>query len=388
MSASATPRVAAYHAAPSAFSAPRVAIVHYWLISMRGGERVVERMLGLYPGADIFTHVYDPARMSDTIAGAKVYTSYIDRLPGSRRFYQYYLPFMPTALEQLDLSGYDLVISSESGPAKGVITDPGSLHVCYCHSPMRYLWDHYHQYRKAANPLARAAMPWIYNWLRQWDATSSARVDRFAANSAFVQSRIRKVWRREAEIIHPPVETSLFTPSLEVDDEYLWVGAMVPYKRPDLAVDAFNANGRKLLMVGQGSMVKALKARAGPNIRFVERLSFNELRRAYARARAFIITAEEDFGIAPVEAMASGRPVIAYAGGGALETVVADRTGVFFAEQEPESLVEAVDRMEAFLPHFDPTDAIERAECFAPEVFDQRLKRFIAGSGDRSQPWN
>ncbi|QPC99139.1 glycosyltransferase [Qipengyuania soli] len=388
MTGSTPSRVAAYHPAPSRFSAPRVAIVHYWLVSMRGGERVVERMLGLYPGADIFTHVYDPARMSDTIRQARIATSYIDRLPGSKRFYQYYLPFMPTALEQLDLSGYDLVISSESGPAKGVITDPGSLHVCYCHSPMRYLWDHYHQYRRAANPLARAAMPLVYNWLRQWDVNSSARVDRFAANSGFVRNRIRKVWRREADVIHPPVETSLFTPSLEVDDEYLWVGAMVPYKRPDLAVDAFNANGRKLLMVGQGSMLKSLKARARPNIRFVERLGFNELRRAYSRARAFIMTAEEDFGIAPVEAMASGRPVVAFAGGGALETVIADRTGVFFGEQEVHSLVDAVEQLESFLPHFDPNHAIERAEHFAPEVFDERMKRFIDEGSEGIRQWN
>ena len=388
MTGATTSRVAAYHPAPSRFSAPRVAIVHYWLVSMRGGERVVERLLGLYPGADIFTHVYDPTRMSGAIAKAKVTTSYIDRMPFAKRLYQYYLPFMPTALEQLDLSGYDLVISSESGPAKGVITDPGSLHVCYCHSPMRYLWDHYHQYRKAANPLARAAMPLVYNWLRQWDASSSARVDLFAANSGFVRNRIRKVWRREAEVIHPPVETALFTPSLEVDDEYLWVGAMVPYKRPDLAVEAFNANGRKLLMVGQGSMLKSLKARARPNIRFVDRLSFNELRRAYARARAFVMTAEEDFGIAPVEAMASGRPVVAYAGGGALETVVADRTGVFFDAQEAGALLEAVERLEAFLPHFDRNHAIEQAERFAPEVFDARIERFIAGGMGERAPWN
>ena len=381
-------RVAAYHPAPSKFSAPRVAIVHYWLVSMRGGERVVERLLGLYPGADIFTHVYDPARMSAAITGARVTTSYIDRLPGAKRFYQYYLPFMPMALEQLDLSGYDLVISSESGPAKGVITDPGSLHVCYCHSPMRYLWDHYHQYRKAANPLARTAMPLVYNWLRQWDASSSARVDRFAANSAFVRSRIRKVWRREAEVIHPPVETSLFTPSLEVDDEYLWVGAMVPYKRPDLAVDAFNASGRKLLMVGQGGMLKSLKARARPNIRFVDRLSFNDLRRAYARSRAFVMTAEEDFGIAPVEAMASGRPVVAYAGGGAMETVVADRTGVFFDRQDTEALVDAVERLEAFLPHFDRNHAIEQAGRFSPEIFDERISRFIAAGEPEARQWN
>ncbi|RDV07239.1 glycosyltransferase family 4 protein [Sphingorhabdus pulchriflava] len=367
-----------YHASPSRFSEPRVALVHYWFVSMRGGERVVERLLGLYPQADIFTHVYNPDLVSATISKAKVTTSFINRLPGSRRFYQYYLPLMPMALEQLDLSEYDLVISSESGPAKGVITTPDSLHVCYCHSPMRYLWDHYHQYRNAANPLSRLAMPPIYHWLRQWDVSSSARIDRLAANSEFVRRRIAKVWRRDAEVIHPPVETSLFTPSNEIDDYYLWVGAMVPYKRPDVAVDAFTANGRPLLMVGQGSMLRQLKARAGPNIRFVDRLDFNALRRAYARARAFVITAEEDFGIAPVEAMASGRPVVAYGRGGALDTVVPDRTGVFFDRQEIEYLIAAVEEMELFLRHFDPRHAVAEASRFAPEFFDQRISRLIA----------
>ena len=368
----------AYHANPSRFSEPRVALVHYWFVSMRGGERVVERLLGLYPKADIFTHVYNPALVSATIANANVTTSFINRLPGSRRFYQYYLPLMPMALEQLDLTGYDLVISSESGPAKGVITAPDSLHVCYCHSPMRYLWDHYHQYRSAANPLSRLVMPLIYHRLRQWDVISSARVDRLAANSEFVRRRIAKVWRRDAEVIHPPVETSLFTPSTEIDDYYLWVGAMVPYKRPDLAVEAFTANGLPLLMVGQGSMLKRLKARAGPSVRFVDRLDFNALRRAYARARAFVITAEEDFGIAPVEAMASGRPVIALGRGGALDTVVADRTGIFFDRQDQESLIAAVNEMQKFLGHFDPRDAVAQADRFAPEFFDQRISRLIA----------
>lgn len=370
----------AYHANLRPFSEPRVALVHYWFVSMRGGERVVERLLGLYPQADIFTHVYDPEQVSATIARAKITTSFIDRLPGAKRFYQYYLPFMPMALEQLDLTGYDLVISSESGPAKGVITAPTSLHVCYCHSPMRYLWDHYHQYRRAANPLSRLAMPLVYNWLRQWDVSSSARVDLLAANSNFIRQRIAKVWRRDAEVIHPPVETALFTPSTEIDDYYLWVGAMVPYKRPDLAVDAFNANGLPLLMVGQGSMLKRLKARAGPNIRFADRLDFNALRRAYARARAFIITAEEDFGIAPVEAMASGRPVIALGRGGALDTVVPGRTGVFFEHQENESLIAAVTEMEQFLREFDPREAVAQAARFAPDIFDERIKRLVAGA--------
>lgn len=368
-----SPGAPAIIAAAGRFSQPRVALVHYWLLSMRGGERVLERLLGLYPQADIFTHVYDRERISAKLRQANVKTSFIGRLPFARRLYQYYLPLMPMALEEFDLSGYDLVISSEAGPAKGVITGPDSLHLCYCHSPMRYLWDHYHQYKSEANIVARLAMPTMYHRLRQWDVSSSARVDRFAANSRFIQQRIRKVWRREAEVIHPPVETGIFTPSLEIDGHYLWVGQMVPYKRPDLAVDAFNANGLPLLMVGTGGMAKALRARARPNITFIDRLDFNALRRAYARARAFVMTAEEDFGITPVEAMASGRPVVAYGRGGVLDSVVPDRTGIFFDRQEPEALSDAVERMERFLAHFDPRDAIEQANLFAPEHFDRKI---------------
>lgn len=360
-------------AAPPRFSDPRVAIVHYWFVAMRGGERVVERMLRLYPQADLFSHVSDPKILSGRLATAKMTTSFIDRLPFSKRFYQYYLPLMPMALEGLDLSGYDLVISSESGPAKGVITRPDALHVCYCHSPMRYLWDHYHQYRRQANGLVRLLMPLAYGRLRQWDVSSSARVDRYAANSRFIRQRIGKVWRRDAEVIHPPVEVDLFTPSIDTDPYYLWVGAMVPYKRPDIVVDAFNSNGLPLLMIGSGSMLKSLRARAHPNIRIIQRVSFNELRGAYARARAFIMTAEEDFGIAPVEAMASGRPVVAYGRGGVLDTVIPGETGVFFDSQEAASLGEAVERMERFLGDFDPKVAVRQASRFAPENFDARF---------------
>ncbi|MDE1917936.1 MAG: glycosyltransferase [Sphingomonadales bacterium] len=356
---------------------PRVAIVHYWLVAMRGGERVLERLLNLYPDADILTHVYDLQAVSARIRAARVRTSFINSLPYARKFYQYYLPLMPMALEELDLSGYDLVISSEAGPAKGVITPPNAMHVCYCHSPMRYIWDHYHQYRKEANWLARMAMPSMYHRLREWDVSSSARVDRIAANSHFIQSRIRKFWRREAEVIHPPVETNLFTPSLEIDDAYLWVGQMVPYKRPDLAVDAFNANGLPLLMVGSGGMAKALKARAMPNIRFVDHLDFSALRRAYARARALVMTAEEDFGLTPVEAMASGRPVVGLGRGGLVDSVIPDRTGILFERQDTEDLIEAVDRMEYFLRHFDPRHAIEQASHFSPEAFDDKIRQFI-----------
>lgn len=354
--------------------------MHYWLVAMRGGERVVERLLKLYPGADLFTHVYDPAAVSPTIRAAKVTTSFVNRLPCARKVYQYYLPFMPLALEEMDLTGYDIVISSESGPSKGVVTAPGSLHLCYCHSPMRYIWDHYHQYRNSANPLARIAMSMAYHKLRQWDVTSAERVDRYAANSHFIAQRIRKFWRREAEVIHPPVETELFAPSDEVGNGYIWVGQLVPYKRPDLAVEAFNRSGLPLTVIGRGKMSRQLRRMARPNVRFVERLGFDELRDAYATCRALVMTAEEDFGIAPVEAMASGRPVIAFGSGGALDTVVPGSTGILFDRQEADSLIDAVDEMEKSVAQFEPEVAVRHARQFSSHHFDRKIAALIAAA--------
>ncbi len=351
----------------------RVAIVHYWLVTMRGGERVLERLLRLFPEADIFTHVYDPSAMSDTIRAHKVTTSFIQKLPGARRHYQSYLPLMPMALEHLDLRGYDLVISSESGPAKGVIAAPDALHLSYVHSPMRYLWDHYHDYREATGPLGRALMPLLCHRLRAWDMHSAARVDRILANSRFVQRRIAKAWRRDAHVLHPPVEVDLFSRAEAVGPAYLWVGQMVPYKRPDLAIDAFNALGLPLVMVGDGPLAQAMRRRAGPTITILPRLDFQALRRAYAQCRALVFPAEEDFGIVPVEVMASGRPVLAYAGGGALDSVTAGVSGQFFAEQTVSSLIAGVEAMEAWLPGFSPQAAQADARRFAPAHFDEGI---------------
>jgi len=337
---------------------------------MRGGERVLERLLHLFPDADIFTHVYDPNAVSEVIRSRKVQTTFINRLPGARRHYQKYLPLMPMALEELDLRGYDLVISSESGPAKGVITAPDALHVCYCHSPMRYLWDHYHDYRASAGALARWVMPWSFHGLRTWDTASAARVDRIVANSNFIRRRVMKVWRREVAVVHPPVDTALFHPAREVGPRWLWVGQMTPYKRADLAIDAFNALGLPLLMVGDGEMAADLRRRARPNITFVPRMNFDDLRKAYATSRALVFTPEEDFGMIPVEVLASGRPVLAFGRGGALETVEPGKTGAFFDEQSRDSLIAGVRSLEAWFPHFDSADAIRSAARFAPEKFD------------------
>ena len=348
----------------------RVAIIHYWLVGMRGGERVIERLLHLYPDADLFTHVYAPEAMSSVIRARPVKTTFIQKLPGAARHYQKYLPLMPMALEELDLRGYDLVISSESGPAKGVIAAPDARHVCYCHSPMRYLWDHYHDYKVSAGRVARMAMPLMFHSLRQWDVTSAARVDQFVANSSFIQKRIQRAWRRDSLVVHPPVSVDLFKPRSDVTDRYLWVGQMTPYKRADLAVEAFNALQLPLPMVGDGEMAAELRKRAGPTIRIIPRMRFDELRHAYATSKALIFTPEEDFGIVPVEMMASGRPVLAYARGGIRDSLVERKTGLFFERQTIESLIDGVRAMEAWLPEFDPADAVAQAERFAPEHFD------------------
>lgn len=355
----------------------RVAIIHYWLVSMRGGERVLERMLDLYPQADIFTHVYDPAAMSQKIRSRNVKTTFIQNLPGAKKHYQKYLPLMPMALEGLDLRGYDLVISSESGPAKGVISSPEAAHVCYCHSPMRYLWDHYHDYRSQAGGVARAAMPLMFHYMRGWDTSSANRVDAFVANSNFIRKRIAKSWGRDAVVVHPPVETDLFKPVAEVSDRYLWVGQMTPYKRADLVADAFTKLGLPLLMVGTGELAKDIAKRSGPNIEIIERLPFDELRKAYASCRALIFPPEEDFGIIPVEANASGRPVIAYGRGGALETIIDGETGLFFHEQTPDALAAAVEACEKWLSGFDPAVAIENAQRFSPQHFDRKFQGVI-----------
>lgn len=357
----------------------RVALIHYWLVSMRGGERVLERLLDLFPHADVFTHVYVPERVSQKIRSAKVHQTFIGTLPGARKHYQKYLPFMPMALEELDLRGYDLIISSESGPAKGVIANPDAMHLCYCHSPMRYLWDHYHDYKSSTGQLGRLMMPSVFHRLRQWDVSSARRIDSILANSSFVQRRIRKTWGRDAGVVHPPVAVDAFRPSSQVTDRYLWVSQMTPYKRADIALEVFNRLGVPALMVGDGEMYKTIASRAGPNVEVRKHLSFDELKQAYATAKALVFTPEEDFGIVPVEANASGRPVIAFGRGGVTDSIVDGQTGVFYHDQTADSLCDAIRRFERWLPSFQPEVATANARRFAPEVFDSGIIDALEG---------
>jgi glycosyltransferase involved in cell wall biosynthesis len=363
----------------------RVALIHYWLVGMRGGEKVLEALCRMFPGADIFTHVHVPGRISETINAHRIRTTSVARLPFAPRLYQKYLPFMPRALEELDLSGYDLVISSEAGPAKGVIPPPDAPHLCYCHSPMRYLWDQYHTYRHTAGPLARAMMPGLSHRLRAWDATSAARVDGFAANSSHVAARIRKYWRREADIVHPPVAVDRFQPVVPAErgDFYLWAGELAPYKRPDLAIEAFRRLGRPLVVIGGPEKLRRKLAAGAPeNIRFLGNVPFDTLREYLARSRALIFPGEEDFGIVPVEAMASGRPVIAFGRGGALDTVVEGETGLFFHDQSAEGLAEAVERFEASgIEQADPLRIATHARGFDEAAFRRGIAASLARLG-------
>lgn len=355
----------------------KVAIVHYWLVAMRGGEKVVEALCEMYPDADIYTHVYDPAAISPTINRHRVQTTFISRLPKAVRWYQRYLPLMPLALEQLDLRGYDLVISSESGPAKGVVVSPGTLHVCYCHTPMRYLWDMYHDYLSGAGCLTRWAMRPIMHYLRIWDVLSAFRVDHFVANSRYVARRISKHYRREAEVVHPPVSVDDFHISDSIGDYYLMVGQLVGYKRTDIAVEAFNRMGRKLIIIGEGEQYDSLARMAGSTVQLMGRQPFEVIRAHYAKCRALIFPGVEDFGIVPVEAMASGRPVIAYREGGVLETVEDGKTGLFFDTQSVDALIDAVARYEAHPEAFDPVRIRAHAEDFQVARFKREIQLVI-----------
>lgn len=358
----------------------KVAIIHYWLVAMRGGEKVLEQLCHLFPEADIFTHVVDPAVLSPTLKRHRIVTSFIDRLPGAHRHYQKYLPLMPLALEHLDLRGYDLVISSESGPAKGVVTDPDAVHVCYCHSPMRYVWNMYHDYRGGLGRLAGAALVPVAHYLRWWDTVTAARVDAFAANSGNVARRIRRYYGRGSEVVFPPVEVDDFTPTRDHDGFYLVAGQLVGYKRADLAVEAFNRSGRPLVVIGAGEQLDTLRRMARPNVRVLGPQPFDSLRSHYARCRALVFPGEEDFGIVPVEAMASGKPVLAYGRGGALETVVDGRTGLFFREQTVDAINGAVERFEATERRFSTEEIALHARGFHADLFRGRMGGLIARS--------
>jgi len=353
----------------------RAAIIHYWLLNMRGGEKVVEALCRMLPEADLFTLFYDPERVSETIRARRVMASYLNPL---RRHYRSLLPLMPMALESFDLRGYDLIVSSESGPAKGVLAPSTARHVCYCHTPMRYLWDLYPAYRNewTASAWKRTLMAPLTNYLRVWDYSTAARVDEFVANSANVARRIWKTYRREARVIYPPVDVESFYWK-EPEDYYLIVSELVAYKRIDAAVSAFSKDGRRLRIVGQGPEYQALRRMARGNVEFCGRVTDVELRELYARSRALLLPGEEDFGMTPVEALASGKPVIALGRGGALESVpLTDPVGGLMYDA-PEDLAKAIEQFERIESHIAHASLREWASRFCEKNFIEQMNTVL-----------
>ncbi len=354
----------------------KVALVHDWMNQIGGAEDVLETLVELFPNAPIYTSLYAPDRMPPHWQNWDIRTNFIDKLPFSHRKQQLYFPFYPFSFEQHDLRGYDLVISNKSGFCHGVITGPETVHICYCLTPTRYVWR-YQQYaeQEQLGWLARRILPPFLTFLRQWDRLAADRVDHFVAISQEVRRRIEKVYRRESAIIYPPVNTSRFTPCSEVEDYYLLVGRLVPYRRIDILIEAFNKMKRPLRIAGSGRDRERLEALAGPTIEFLGYVPDDELPVLLAKCRAFMFPGEEDFGIAPLQAMAAGRPVIAYAAGGALETVVPGKTGILFAEQSVAAITDAVEQAEA--QSWNSLEIQAHARQFDTELFKQKILAFV-----------
>lgn len=359
----------------------KVAIVCDWLVVYAGAERVVEQILNIFPDADIFTLVdFLPEGQRGFIKNKQTHTSFLQKLPGARKHYRSYLPLMPLAIEQLDVTGYDLVISSSHCVAKGILTGPNQLHISYVHSPIRYAWDLTHQYlresgldRGAKGVLAKL----ILHYMRIWDTRTANGVDHFIANSRFIARRIKKVYGREADVIYPPVDVMAFTCCEDKQDYYLTASRMVPYKKVKLIVEAFNEMpDRQLIVIGDGPDFEKTKAIAKSNITMMGYQPFEVLKDKMQHAKAFVFAAEEDFGITPVEAQACGTPVIAYGRGGALETVKDGETGCFFPEQTKESIIEAIKNFDA-QQAITPEKCRKNAERFSIMRFREQLEDYI-----------
>jgi len=364
----------------------RIAFVHDWLTVYAGAERVLEQMFQVFPDAGIFSLIdFVPEGQRDFLGGRQVHTSFLQKMPFVKSKYRHFLPLMPLAIEQLDLSDYDLVISSSHAVAKGVLTGPDQMHICMCYSPVRYAWDLQHQYLKESKldkGLKGILARFILHKLRIWDYRTAHGVDYFIAISDFIARRIKKVYGRDSTVIYPPVDITTFELREEKEDFYFTSSRMVPYKRIDLIVEAFSRMpDRRLVVIGDGPDFRKIMREAGPNVTLLGYQSTEVLRDHLQRARAFVFAAEEDFGIAPLEAQACGTPVIAYGKGGALETIQGasddKRTGVFFDEQTVESLQSAVKRFEQLDKRISPQDCRANAQRFSPERFRDELRTFV-----------
>ncbi len=360
-------------------NAMKVALVQDWLTGMRGGEKVLEAFCRRFPEAPIYTLVHRKGSVSAEIERHPIHTSFIQRLPGGIGRYQRYLPFFPAAIERFDLRGLDLVLSSSHCVAKGVIVHPGARHLCYCHTPMRYVWAAYEEYFGRTKAPAKWLLPHVATGLRQWDLSANVRVDSFAANSACVAARIRRYYGRDARVIHPLVETGFYTPEGEPEDFYLIVTALVPYKRVELALEAVRLRPRPLVVIGEGVERERLRAIAPKGVRFLGWLSPAEVRSWYRRCRAVLFPGEEDFGIVPVEAQACGRPIVGFGRGGLLETVRDGQSGVFFGEPDARALAEAMERCESV--RWDAEEIRRGALRFGPERFERDMDTWLAEEG-------
>lgn len=355
----------------------KIALVHDYLVQYGGAERVLEAFTEIFPKAPIYTMVYDKKLMKGAFSDKKIHTSFLQKIPFIGSHHRLFPLLMPIAIEQFDLADYDIVLSDSNSYAKGVITMPHTLHITYCHTPMRYAWDDCHKYLREFkySNLTKKLVPFAMNYIRLWDKISADRPDKYIANSKFVASRIKKYYNKEAVIINPPVNTKKFFISDNIEDYYLMVGRALPYKRFDIVIQAFNELKLPLKIIGKGPEMNKLKKYAKKNISFLGHLSDKEMSGYYSKCQAFVFPSEEDFGIAPLEAMASGRPVIAFRGGGALETVVENETGVFFTEQTSQSVMKAVKNFNS--DRFDSEEIRRRALNFDKKMFKEKIKEFI-----------
>jgi glycosyltransferase involved in cell wall biosynthesis len=359
----------------------KVAIIHYWLVNMRGGEKMLGALLEMFPEADVYTHVYVPAAVSPIIKSHKVYTSYIQKLPFAKKLYQKYMPLMPNALKEFNLQDYDLIISSEAGPAKGVVPNPDAYHICYCHSPMRYLWDMYHEYFRKSGFITRFFMKRLIPGLRLWDVSSANMVDRFITNSHYVARRIRRYYQRDAEVVYGPAAIEKFLPlERRPENFYLFFGQLVGYKRADIAIEACIASGRKLVVAGSGAGKKLKKKYEKSGlVTFTGRISDEDAGVLFSKTKALLFPGIEDLGLTPIEANAAGCPVIAYRKGGVLDTVKENVTGIFFDEQTAAALAQAMDRFEAMEAQFSCREPYTtHVQQFSKKAFIDRVTRVIA----------
>jgi glycosyltransferase involved in cell wall biosynthesis len=358
----------------------RIAVVHDYFTQMGGAEKVAEELYCMLPNPSLFATVALPDRMPPRLQDIEVGTSWMQKLPKIKDYYRLYFALYPFAVGSMDLSGYDLVVSSSSGYAKGVRTASDAIHVCYCHTPMRWAWSlQSYSKRESFGLSQRALLPMFICELRRWDEKASRQPDHFVANSQAVADRIRRVYKRSAEVIHPPVETGRFRPSGQTEDYYLVLSRLVSYKRIDLAVKACNQRKKKLLVIGAGPDRQSLEAMAGPYVNFLGRASDEQVEYYAARCRALLFPGEEDFGMAPLEVAAAGRPTIAYRAGGALETIVENGTGLFFDHQTPESLGDAIETFER--QQWSPAALRNHSKAFSVPVFHDRFRSFLKRVG-------